>query len=223
MRLGIVTPLFALLPRLLFAQGVTSAAIQGTVAAHDGSPIGGASVTVINTSDGRPWRRTTSAGGRYGVEDAAVGGPYHIEARALGFGPVSRDGIALSLGQRLIVDFVLEPAPIQLSGVSVFASADAHLDAGRTGPAEIVSADRIWRLPNLGRDFVSVVLMSPQAAISPSSRFAQTEGVTIAGQNRLLNSFLVDGGVNQDLYTCRMQPTYATQPYLKWPIGLYWK
>ena len=212
-----VLPVLALLPRLVLAQGVTTAAIGGTITDFSGAPIGRASVTVTNGADGRRWRLTTPASGRYSVEDAAIGGPYRIEVRALGFGPVSREGVVLSLGQRLIADFVLQPAPIQLSAVTVSASADAHLDAGRSGPAEVVRAGQIAKLPNLGRDFVSLTLMSPQAAISPSSRFAQTEGVTIAGQNRLLNSFLVDGGVNQDLYTGRMQPGLQTWPR---PISL---
>jgi len=49
----------ALLPRLLAAQGVTTAAIQGTVVGADGAPIAGASVHVKNLSDGRRWEVTT--------------------------------------------------------------------------------------------------------------------------------------------------------------------
>lgn len=212
MKLRLALCMLVIIPGLLGAQGVTTAAVRGTVATHDGSPIRGASVSIVNTADGRRWSLTTSSHGTYSIEDASIGGPYRIEVRAIGFGPEARDGITVSLGQRLIANFVLEPAPIQLSAVTITGAVDAHLDRGRTGPAEIVTQARIGALPNIGRDFVNLALSSPQAAISPSTRFAQTEGVTIAGQSRLLNSFLVDGGINQDLYTGRMQPGLQTWP-----------
>jgi hypothetical protein len=206
---------FALLPRLLIAQGVTTAAIQGTVVAQDSSPVRGASVWVINTSNGRRWEVTTPSSGRYALEDVAIGGPYRIEVRALGFAAEVRGEIVLALGQRVIADFALRPNAIRLSLVTV--TADAVLDPGRTGPAETISAARISALPNLGRDYVTLMLLSPQAAISPSTRFAQTEGITLAGQSRLLNGFQIDGGVNHDLYTGRMQPGLQTWPR---PISL---
>ena len=208
---------FALVPPLLSAQGVTTAAIQGMVVGADDAPITGATVRVTNASDGRRWAFTTPSSGRYVFEDVAIGGPYRIEARALGFTPEVRAGIVLALGQRVVADFALRPAAVELSPLEVTASAHPVLSPSRTGPAEIVTAARIAALPNLGRDFFTLTTLSPQAAISPSTRFAQTEGITIGGQNRLLNVFQVDGGVNQDLYTGRWQPGLQTLPR---PISL---
>ena len=217
MRPGLALPAFALLPSLLTAQGVTTAAIQGTVVGDNRSPIAGVSVRVSNVSDGLGWEVATRSDGRYALEDVSIGGPYRIDVRALGFAPEARDGIVLVLGQRVIADFVLQPAQIQLTPVTVTASADPILNPGRTGPAEIISAAKISSLPNLGRDLVTLMLLSPQAGISPSARFAQTEGVTLAGQNRVLNAFQVDGGVNHDLYSGRIQPGLQTWPR---PISL---
>jgi carboxypeptidase family protein len=207
----------ALLPRLVAAQGLTTAAIQGTVAGEDAAPIAGAIVRVTNASNGSRWEITTPSTGRYVLEDVPVGGPYRIDVRALGFTPELRAGILLALGQRAIADFALRPAAIELSPLEVTASAHPVLSASRTGPAEVVSASTIATVPNLGRDFFTLTTLSPQAAISPSTRFAQTEGITIGGQNRLLNVFQVDGGVNQDLYTGRWQPGLQTLPR---PISL---
>lgn len=204
----------ALAPGLLAAQGVTTAAIQGMVVDHEGSPIGGAYVTVINTADGRRWRVTTSSSGRYALEDVAIGGSYRIEARALGFAPQRHGGISLALGQRVVSDFVLQPARVQLSAVTV--TADPILDPGRTGPAEIITATKLSALPNLGRDLVTLTLLSPQVAISPTTRFGN-EMITIAGQSRSLNGLQIDGGVSHDLYTGRMQPGLQTLPR---PISL---
>ena len=211
-------PLFvvAFLPRLLSAQGVTTAAIQGRVAGEDGSPIAGATVRVTYSPDGSRWEVVTRSTGGYLLEDVAVGGPYRIEARALGFAPEERSGILLALGQRLVADFALRPAAVELAPVTVHATADPVLNPSRTGPAEIVSAARIAALPNLTRDFFALTLLSPHVAISPSSVGAPTGGISSAGQNRLLNGFQIDGGVNGDPFSGRL-PGRGTLPR---PISL---
>src|SRR5882724_5090671 len=131
---------FASLPRLLTAQGVTTAAIQGTVVGEDGAPIAGASVHVTNLSDGRRWEVSTRSSGGYLLEDVAVGGPYRLEVRALGFAPHARTGIMLTLNQRLVAEFTLLPAAVELTPVTVDATADPQLNPNRTGPAEVISA-----------------------------------------------------------------------------------
>jgi len=201
----------ALLPRLLAAQGVTTAAIQGTVVGADGAPIAGASVHVTNLADGRRWEVTTRSSGGYLLEDVAVGGPYRIEARALGFAPQARTGMMLTLNQRLVAEFTLLPAAVELTPVTVDATSDPVLNPSRTGPAEVISAARIAALPNLGRDFFTLTALTPQVAVSPSSARAPTGGIAIGGQNRLLNEFQIDGGVNYDLYTGRL-PGRETLP-----------
>jgi hypothetical protein len=210
-------PAVLLIPRLLVAQGLTTAAIQGVVVGADDGPIAGATVRVINSSDGRHWEIITPPSGRYVLEGVAVGGPYRIDVRAVGFTPEVRSGIVLALGQRVVADFALRPGVIELSPVTVTASAHPVLSPSRGGPAEVVAASTIAGLPNLGRDFVTLTIQSPQAAISPSGRFAQTEGITMGGQNRLLNNFQIDGGVSHDLYTGRWQPGLQTLPR---PISL---
>ena len=204
------------LPRLLTAQGVTTAAIQGTVVEDDRSPIAGATVWVTNVLNGRRWEVATRSTGRYLLEDVEVGGPYRIEVRAVGFGSETWNGIVLRLGQRFIADFTLRSAAVELAPVAVHATADPILNSGRTGPAEIVSAARIAALPNLGRDFLTLTALSPQVAMSPSSTFAPSGGITIGGENRLVNSFQIDGGANGDPYTGRL-PGRETLPR---PISL---
>jgi hypothetical protein len=209
-------PLVVLLPRLLAAQGVTSAAIQGRVTRADGSAIVGATVHVVNLSNGRRWEIATRSTGRYLLEDVAVGGPYRIEVRALGFAPETTGAITLTLGQRLAADFALRPAAVVLAPVEVTATTDPVFNSGRTGPTEIISRARIAALPNPGRDFLTLTVLSAHAMVSPSSGTAGTGGVTIGGQNRLYNSFQIDGGINHDLYRGRL-PGRETLPR---PISL---
>jgi hypothetical protein len=185
--------LLALLPRLLAAQGMTTAAIQGTVRGDVGSPIVAATVRVTNLSNGHGWQVVTPSTGRFLFETVEIGGPYRIEVRAIGFAPEARSGIVLALGERLIADFGLRPAPMQLPEVTVTATGDPVLNPGRTGPGEVIPAATILGLPNPRRDFVTLTLLSPQVS-----------DLSFGGQNRLYNSFQIDGGVNQDLYLGRL-------------------
>ena len=208
-RLGLLV--LGVLPRLLTAQGVTTAAIQGIVAGEDGTPIPGATVGITNALNGRRWEVATQSTGRFLFEDVAVGGAYRIEVGAVGFAPEARVGVVLTLGQRFVADFVLRTAAIELSPVSVAATVHPVLSRERTGPSETVTAATIAALPNPGRSFLTLTTLSPQVAISPGGTFA-----SIGGQNRLLNGFQIDGGMNNDLYTGRL-PGRETLPR---PISL---
>jgi hypothetical protein len=183
--------------RALGAQGITSAALQGSVVRVDGAPIGGASVSLLAEASGARWQIATDAAGGYFLENVQVGGPYVIQVTALGFKPVRRSGIHLVLGQRFRADFVLEQAAVELPAVTVGASVDPLLNSGRTGPASVVSETELAKLPNLARDLNVVAALSPFAALRPLG------GISIGGQNQGFNSLQVDGGVNADLYLGR--------------------
>ena len=58
----------------LFAQGVTTAAIQGTVRQADGdAPVEGAVVTVTNRSTGSRTQATSRSSGKFFIENVPVG------------------------------------------------------------------------------------------------------------------------------------------------------
>ena len=77
----------ALVSTALAAQGITTAAIDGLVVGPDSAGIANATVTVGNSATGERWQTVTGASGRYALEYLSVGGPYSIEARAIGFAP----------------------------------------------------------------------------------------------------------------------------------------
>ncbi|HEV8509284.1 MAG TPA: hypothetical protein VGQ48_02405, partial [Gemmatimonadales bacterium] len=102
-------------------------------------------------------------------------------------------------------------AAIELLPIAVQATSDPNLNPSRTGPAEIISVERISALPNPRRDFLTVTTLSPHVAISPGSNRARSGGITIGGENRLLNSFQIDGGLSHDPYTGQL-PGRGTLP-----------
>ena len=191
--LALVVPAAALASTVLSAQGVTTAGIKGVVTGADSAGIPNASVTVNNAATGERWETITGARGRYALEYLSVGGPYSIEARAIGFTPAGTGGITLSLGERHRVDLVLSSAVAQLAEVTVTAEQDERLNSGRTGPAQSISGAMISNLPLPSQDFSRLVLLSPQAALTRDG------GITIAGQSDRLNGFQIDGTSNSDL------------------------
>jgi carboxypeptidase family protein len=179
----------------LSAQGVTGAAIQGTVSSA-GSPIENAVVTVTSQATGQRYQAATRDNGRYNVENIALGGLFSVEARAIGYEPATRSDITLTLGQRLTLDLELTQQAVQLEELTITAQENPLINAGRTGAAQTLSERAIRTLPLQGRNFTDLVVTSPQATPSSSSDGA----ITIAGQNNRYNNIQIDGGINSDLF-----------------------
>jgi hypothetical protein len=176
------------------AQGVTSAAVQGTVVGADSAPVAEATVLVTNTATGERWRTLTRANGRFFLEHLSVGGPYQVEVRSVGYVPADRGDVFLSLGQRLTFDVRLVPAAVQLEEVVVRGEVDPRINAGRTGPAFSLADSTLIRLPTAGnRDFLGFAVLSPQVGISANG------GFIFAGAHDRTNSLQVDGATNNDI------------------------
>ena len=190
--LAVVGLLAVLASRDAIGQGVTTGALYGVVRGPDSSGISEAVVTVTNLAGGERWRTTTRADGRFAFEYLSVGGPYLVEARAIGFRPARETAITLSLGQRRRIDFPLTPAVTQLEELTVQAP-DARLTGSRTGPSQTFTADQLAALPLDHRDFSRMVLLSPQAMVSRDT------GISIAGQPDRLNGLQIDGASALDL------------------------
>ena len=176
---------------------MTSAAIQGRVMQPDGNPIVGAIVYVTNTSNGQRWLLNASTAGVYAIENVEVGGPYVVEARAVGHKALRLTIAALALGQRHIADFVLEQAPVELDPVTVAGTANPLTNSGRAGPAQLIPDSAVARLPNVARDIVTLALLSPYVSLRPLG------GISIGAQNPAFNRFQIDGGENGEVYLGR--------------------
>ncbi|HOX19457.1 MAG TPA: carboxypeptidase regulatory-like domain-containing protein [Gemmatimonadales bacterium] len=191
---AVVGVLFALGAGTLSAQGVTTAAVSGTVKQESGAAVEGAIVTITNRSTGAKLQATSQANGRFYVENVPVGGPYTIEARAIGFEAARRDNVTLALGQRFISDFALKAQVVQVEEIAVSAeTGDPVMNTAKTGVAQSIGNTAITRLPVLGGNFTNLVATTPQVA-------GVSGGVSAGGQNNRFNSIQIDGGVNNDLF-----------------------
>jgi hypothetical protein len=171
------------------AQGVTTAAIRGTITREGGTPVDGAIITLINVPKGTRLRTSSAPSGRYSFENVESGGPYTIEITAIGYEKTSKTGVLLTLGQRSIQDFEVKAQVVVLQELEITATTDPLINSARTGPQLTVSDSAISRIPLLGRNWNSLLATSPQVV-----------GTSIAGQNNRFNNIQIDGSVNNDLF-----------------------
>src|SRR3989441_4425142 len=180
------------------AQGVTSAAVAGRVTDEAGAPVATALVTLTNASTGQRYSRRAADDGRYNFENVAVGGPYTLQTRALGFETSRSTPFQLALGQRFLVDVSLKRAAVEVEAVTVTGENDPLVSRSRTGAQTYVSDSSIHRLPSLSRNFTEFVQTVPQVTAfgGPGSG----NGPIIGGQNNRFNNIQIDGGVNNDVF-----------------------
>lgn len=174
----------------ILAQGLTTAAVRGRVLDESGAPVVGALISLTNTSNGQRFRGVSREGGRYFVENVAVGGPYTVEARAVGYRPARSEGTRLALGQVGEVNLTMSATAVELGAITVTAAADNPLiSASRTGAVSYVTDSAVVRLPTQNRNFTDFIQTVPQVV-----------GTSVGGQNNRFNNIQIDGGVNNDLF-----------------------
>src|SRR5687768_10594935 len=105
-----------------FGQGITTAIVTGTVRVAGGGSADAARVRIANASTGYAIESDVRSG-RFYASGLETGGPYIVEVRHLGMLPQRRERIMLALGERVELDFALEPVARSLDTVRVVSPA----------------------------------------------------------------------------------------------------
>ena len=180
------------MPAMAAAQGVTTGAIGGTVTGEQNQPIEGAQVQIVNRSTGFTAGAMTRANGSYQVQGLEVGGPYSVTVRRIGFAPVTRDGIRVTLSQTTRVDVALVSQAVTLTAVQVTAL-PAEMSASNKGTATSVSDTVIQRLPTLDRNLNDLVRLTPQVSTTGP-------GNSGGGMSNRMNNVQIDGATERDVF-----------------------
>jgi hypothetical protein len=181
----------------LAQQAVTSATLSGRVEDADGAALGGVRVTATNLETNQARIATSDAEGRYRFAYLPVGS-YQLSVERAGFAPLN-ERITLTVGQALDVPLKLSVAGVAES-VAVVDEA-AVVETVRTQVAETIRPREIDSLPLNGRNYLDLALLVPGVSrtnTGSNQRFAETaavpgQGISVAGQRNLNNSFVVDG------------------------------
>lgn len=187
-----VAALAVLASEPLAAQGITTAAVRGRIVDDAGQPVEVATLSLTNTRTGQRFAGRARAGGAFSIENVAVGGPYTLVVRAIGFQEGVSEGIMLRLGQALALDLTLGRA-VELAAIEVTVERqDPLTSVSRTGASSFVSDSAVSRLPTLNRNFTDFVLTAPNVVTAG--------GFSFGGGHRKMNNIQIDGVSDNDLF-----------------------
>ncbi|WP_313411015.1 TonB-dependent receptor [Sphingobacterium multivorum] len=165
----------------LYAQ-TTQAGFSGKITDENNKGVHGASIEVRNESTGFTTKTSTNANGDFNFKELPLGGPYTVKVTYIGYGEQVRSGFNLNQGDivRLTIPIqntsnVLET--VELTGISTLKNKIENL-----GAATAVTARDIAKLPVNGRNFTSLMDLSPLS-----------KGDNIGGQLGSSTNFTIDG------------------------------
>lgn len=163
------------------AQGSTQAIITGTVVDEFGETVIGATIQVKNESTGFFTGSMTNEKGEYIIKQLPLGSPYTVTASFIGYGEQKKTGYSLNQGDMLRVDFKMQEASVEIEAVEVVANSLKNT-VPKIGAATSVTAKDIAKLPVNGRNFTSLVDLSPLST-----------GSSLSGQLASSTNFTIDG------------------------------
>jgi len=168
----------------LFAQGETTASINGLIKDAKGAPLPGANVIAVHVPTGSQYGTLSRADGKFTIPNAKVGGPYKVTVSFVGYEEKVKEDIFLTLGNSTDVNFALAESNSQLQEVQVVATQSDVFNSDRSGAATNITNREINSLPTIARSFQDYVRLTPQFT-----------GGSYGGRNNLYNNTTIDGAL----------------------------
>ncbi|HTO95081.1 MAG TPA: carboxypeptidase regulatory-like domain-containing protein, partial [Bacteroidota bacterium] len=175
----------------VFAQGVTSAAINGRVTGKGGEPLPGVNVIATHTPSGTIAGTITREDGRFNLPGLRVGGPYVVTASLVGYQKQSHGEIFLRLSENLDLNFTMSEEAVQAGEIVVTGERASVFNASRSGAATNVTRDVIDKLPTLTRNWKDYYKVSP---------YVTGDNGGALGRNSKYNNVQIDGTNFNDLF-----------------------
>jgi len=187
----------------------TASAVRGVVTGENGTPVSGATVTILHVPTGRVETSTTSSNGVYAKRGLRVGGPYTITVTAPGASPETKEGLSFASGSAITVNFDLERLGVTDEIIVVGRRlTDISLN---NGAGSAFNANDVENQPSVDRDLTDTLLRDPL-----TNSDGTVGNLSIGGQNPRFNAIAIDGIFEQDDFGLRT----STFPGNRSPISL---
>ncbi len=188
---------------ILLAQ--TAGEITGEVTDPSGASAPNATITATNKDTNVARTTQTNSVGIYSFP-AMIPGSYEVKAAAAGFDTVVKTGIQLQVQQTARVDFTLNVGQATQT-VEVSASGEL-LSTENASVGTVIEQKRITELPLNGRNFFSLVALSPNVTygFAPAAQANNRQGGTrsaltmsLSGARATWTNYTLDGVTNTDI------------------------
>ncbi len=160
----------------------TNASIVGVITDANNQPVGGASITVRNESTGFTTSTSTNKNGEYLFQQLPLGKPYTITVQHLLYAQAVEKGYGLNQGDLLRLNFSMKETNNMLDAVEVSASSNLKNTIRNLGASTAVTSRDLERLPVNGRNFTSLINLSPLS-----------NGSQLSGQIATSTNYSIDG------------------------------
>ena len=174
-------------PSLLNAQAqATTGVLRGTTTDSSGRPI--SAVVTIRDTETNFTRSIKSTDQGIFVATLVPLGNYQVSSRAVGYVPDNKSNIIVNVGQTVEVPLVMARAVTTLAGVTVLGQ--TVVEATKTAEATRLPAMVVSALPNNGRNYLNLTLLTPNVAVTQGP---DGDVISVGGQRGIHNNVSVDG------------------------------
>src|SRR3984893_15494144 len=184
--------LFLLVALPLRAQSVTGV-IAGTVMDPSGAAVADATISAVCPDTNQTRVVTSGSVARYLLPDMAIC-VYKVSVSSQGFKTTVRN-VTVTVAQETKADFRLE---LGERTETITVEAASPLVEFSPGVNNEVDTKSIVDLPTEGRDFKSILALTPGVQRSPGGGFLD---VSVSGQRTTTNNYMIDGMPNNDRFS----------------------
>jgi hypothetical protein len=184
---------FGAAPIRTFAQSqANTGTIEGVVTDPSGRAAPGATVTLTNAGTNFTRDVQTDEEGRFRGLLLPLG-PYKVTVKAANFGTLVREGLDLAVGQTITLNLTLSLSQVD-QVISVSGEAPI-IETGRVEGSTYLNTRSVQDLPNNGRNFLSLVPLTPGVSIVQGP---DGDEISINGQKGINNNVSIDGADNNN-------------------------
>ena len=159
---GVIVGLMVAWPATARAQ---EAVMGGTVTDSTGAVLPGVTIVAVHEATGNVFEGVTDVRGNYQIPIRT--GVYKVTARLEGFGPATRDGLEVLVGQQIQVNLQLNPASVQES-VTVTATTPL-IDVTQSHNATNIDPRQLSELPINGRNWLDLTMLAAGSRVNSIS------------------------------------------------------
>ena len=178
--------LSVILPNGAWAQSqATTGVIRGSVWDQFGNPIANATVALVETRTNYERTLTSSDLGLFTATLLPLGS-YDVTVQAAGQAEVRQTGVQVRVGETVELIVKMLPQMVEM----VVEAALPTVDITQSEPATRLPEEAVQDLPNNGRNFLNLTLLTPGVAIVQGP---DGDELSIGGQRGIHNNISVDG------------------------------